>query len=132
MKIEQLFPSRWLHPEALNGRAVTVTIAAVTLEKVHNPTTNRQEQKPAVAFKGATKLLLMNKTQALAIARILGSGETDDWTGRRVTLSAAIAPNGKQTIAVSPVPDTDPIPNPDADANPDPDPNPDTDPEADE
>lgn len=127
MKIEQLFPSRWLHPEALNGRAVTVTIAAVTLEKVHNPQTNKAEQKPAVAFKGATKLLLMNKTQALAIARITGSGETDDWAGKRVTLSAAIAPNGKQTIAISPVPDAGPIPNPDADANPYPDTGPDAD-----
>ena len=119
MKVETLFPSRWLHPEALQGRAVTVTIAAVTLEKVHNPQTNKPEQKPAVAFKGATKLLLMNKTQALAIARILGSGETDDWVGQRVTLSAAVAPNGKQTIAVSPVPDAEPMPEAEAEAEPD-------------
>ena len=104
MKVEQLFPSRWLHPEALQGHAVTVTIATVTLEKVHNPQTNKPEQKPAVSFKGATKLLLMNKTQALAIARITGSGETDDWIRQRVTLSAAVAPNGKMTIARQPGP----------------------------
>jgi len=131
MKVDQLFPTKWLHPEALNGRAVTVTIARVTLEQVHNPTTNKDETKPAVAFRGATKLLLLNKTQALAIARILGSGETDDWAGKRVTLAAAVAPNGKQTILVTPVadpvPDTNPIPGPDPDPNadPDPDPNPD-------
>ena len=131
MKVDQLFPTKWLHPEALNGRAVTVTIARVTLEQVHNPTTNKDETKPAVAFRGATKLLLLNKTQALAIARILGSGETDDWAGKRVTLAAAVAPNGKQTILVTPVadpvPDANPSPGPDPDPNadPDPDPNPD-------
>ena len=131
MKVDQLFPTKWLHPEALNGRAVTVTIERVTLEKVHNPTTNKDETKPAVAFRGATKLLLMNKTQALAFARILGSGETDDWAGKKVTLAAAVAPNGKQTILVTPVADpvadTNPIPGPDPDPNadPDPDPNPD-------
>jgi len=127
MNIEKLFPTRWLHPEALNGRAVTVTIERVTLEKVHNPTTNKDETKPAVAFRGATKLLLMNKTQALAFARILGSGETDDWTGKKVTLAAAVAPNGKQTILVTPV--ADPVP--DASPNPIPDPDPEGDPDAD-
>ena len=125
MNIEKLFPTRWLHPEALNGRAVTVTIERVTLEKVHNPTTNKDETKPAVAFRGATKLLLLNKTQALAIARILGSGETDDWAGKRVTLAAAVAPNGKQTILVTPVADpvadANPLPGPDPDPNADPD-----------
>jgi len=133
MKVDQLFPSRWLHPEALNGRAVTVTIQAVTLEEVHNPTTNRKETKPAVAFRGATKLLLLNKTQALAIARITGRDDTDNWPGCRVTLSADVAPNGKQTIRVSPVADADLIThaNPVTNPNPDPDPERDGDPDGD-
>jgi hypothetical protein len=126
MKVDQLFPSRWLHPENLNGRAVVVTIAKVTLEEVHNPTTNRKESKPAVAFKGASKLLLINKTQALAIVRITGRDDTDQWAGCRVTLAADIAPNCKQTIRVSPVADANPIPNP-GPVNPDPDTNPVTD-----
>lgn len=117
MKIDTLFPTRWLHPEALGGRAVTVTISGVTLEKVHNPTTNRDEVKPAVAFRGATKLLLLNKTQALAIARITGRDDTDNWPGCKVTLAAAIAPNGKQTIMVSPVPVADAEPTAGADAD---------------
>jgi hypothetical protein len=138
MKVDQLFPSRWLHPEALGGRAVTVTIAKVTLEEINNPTTNRKESKPAVAFKGATKLLLLNKTQALAIARITGRDDTDNWPGCRVTLAADIAPNGKQTIRVSPVPVADPNPvanaGPDTDTypvNPDTYPGPDADADAD-
>ena len=122
MKVDQLFPTKWLHPENLNGKAVVVTIAKVTMEEVHNPETHKKEQRPAVNFKGASKVLLMNKTQAMAIARITGKDDTDNWAGCKVTLAADVAPNGKQTIRISPVPDANPIPDPDPDANADPDP----------
>ena len=124
MKIDTLFPTRWLHPEQLGGRAVVVTIQSVTLEEMHNQTTNKKEMKPAVAFVGKTKLLILNKTQALAIARITGQNDTDNWAGKKVTLSATVAPNGKQTIMVSPVPDANPNPVAGTDPAPHADPDP--------
>ena len=101
MNIDQLYPRKWLAADDLAGRAVTVTIDAVTLEQVRNPRTNRGEPKLAVAFVGKKKRLLANKTQAYALAAIAGK-ETEDWSGRQVTLAAAVAPNGAQTIAVTP------------------------------
>lgn len=100
MNIEDLYPRKWLNAADLAGRAVTVTIAGVTLEQVRNPRTNRAEPKPAVAFAGKQKRLLLNKTQAYALAGLCGK-ETDNWIGRQVTLSPAVAPNGAQTIAVT-------------------------------
>jgi hypothetical protein len=101
MNIEQLYPKKWLSAADLAGRCVTVTISAVSLEQVRNPRTNREEPKLAVAFEGKQKRLLLNKTQAYALAAI-GSKETDGWAGMQVTLSPAVAPNGAQTIAIGP------------------------------
>lgn len=107
MNVNQLFPRKWLYPEDLQGRAITVTIQAASLEEVRNPATQKPEQKLIVAFQKATKRLICNKTQAYAIAAAVGSPETNDWPGKRVTLSAATAPNGKQTILVTPVANAD-------------------------
>lgn len=102
MNIQQIFPRRWLYPEDLGGRAVTVTIEAATVEELRNPRTNKPEAKLVVSFAKATKRLVLNKTQAYAIAAATSSQDTDGWPGKRVTLSAATAPNGKATILITP------------------------------
>ena len=132
MNVNTLFPRKWLYPEDLCGRAVTVTIQAATLEEVRNPATNKTEQKLIIGFQGKTKRLIANKTQAFAIASAAGSPETNDWPGKQITLSAAIAPNGKQTIHVAPVADAHADHHLDAGANTDAgaDDDPDTDPDA--
>lgn len=104
MNINDLFPRKWLAPTDLAGRTVTVTIQAVTLETVRNPRTQEQERKLCVAFKGAQKRMLCNKTQALAIADAVGAPDTDAWPARRITLSAGVAPNRQPTIVVTPAP----------------------------
>jgi hypothetical protein len=147
MNIQTIFPRKWLYAEDLQGKAVTVQIAGATLEQLRNPRTNKDEAKLVVAFAKATKRLVCNKTQAYAIAAAVGNQDTDGWIGRKVTLSAAIAPNGKQTILITPVAGADHNldagagadaagadhnPDPDPDANPYPDPDADADPEGDE
>ena len=87
MNVHELFPSRWLSGHDLNGKAVTVTIARVTLEDVRTPA-GEQAVKPCVWFEKAQKGLLLNKTNALAIAKLHGP-ETDSWLGKPVTLQAA-------------------------------------------
>lgn len=105
MNIQQIFPRKWLYPEDLNGRAVTVVIEAAAIEDLRNPRTNKMEPKLVVSFQKATKRLIVNKTQAYAIATATGSQDTDKWAGCKVTLSAAMAPNGKATIHAAPVAD---------------------------
>lgn len=107
MNIQQIFPRKWLYPEDLGGRAVTVQIAGATLEDLRNPRTNKMESKLIVSFAKATKRLICNKTQAYAIASATGSQDTDKWLGSKVTLSAAVAPNGKATILITPVANAD-------------------------
>jgi len=101
MNVNDLYPRKWLTPEDIQGRSVTVEIAAVSLETVRNPRTNTQEPKLCVAFKRAQRRMLLNKTQAFALADACGSADTERWPGRRVTLSVGIAPNRQATIVVS-------------------------------
>ena len=116
MNIAQLYPKKWLAPEDLAGRTVTVAIASVTLETVRNPRTNREENKLALAFHGKQKRLLINKTQAYALVAITGSEETDAWPGHLITLSVAVAHNGAKTFAITAPPDPPaPAPKPTAD-----------------
>lgn len=100
MDARKFFPSRWLSPDDLGNRRVEVTIAGCSVEEVHNSRTNTKEQKLAVAFEKATKLLLVNKTQCFAIADIAGTFETDEWKGVRLSMMVGRARNGKPTIVV--------------------------------
>lgn len=90
------YQSPWLAPADLQGRAPRLTIEAATLEEVRNQK-GGQDKKIAVAFKGARKKLLLNKTNARALAAAYGNN-TEGWIGKGVVLQLARASNGKDTI----------------------------------
>lgn len=96
MNLNDLFPGKFLKAADLQGREPVVTIARVTLE----PMGRTQELKGVVTFKGKTKGLKLNKTNAQAIAQIAGSQNTDAWTGRQVQLFTTTADFGGQTYDV--------------------------------
>ena len=100
MNIGDVFPSRFIDAEDLGDKRVTVEIAKATMEEVFNRQTNAKEMKLALTFKRAKKLFILNKTQAFAIAAIVGSEDTDRWVGHSITLRAGVAPNRKPTIVV--------------------------------
>ena len=56
-----------------------------------------------VDFVGKQKRLILNRTQAAALAAI-GGDDTDQWTGLEVYLSPSLASNNKGTITILPVP----------------------------
>lgn len=99
--VSDLFPSKWLCADDLAGRAITVTISAVTLEEIRQRN-GASELKAVLAFERAHKRLILNKTQALAIAGALCSEVLADWRGQRIQMRAGQAPNGKPTIVISP------------------------------
>lgn len=74
MDINAAFPSNWLKASDLQGRAVRVTIKEVVSEDIGDG------HKPVVYFQKGNKGLVLNKTNALAIAEIYGN-DTDNWTG---------------------------------------------------
>lgn len=83
MNVHELFPSRWLSGHDLNGKPVTVTIKNVTMEEMLTP--RGEETKPVVWFEKAQKGLVLNKTNALAIAKLHGP-DTETWGGKPVKL----------------------------------------------
>lgn len=85
MKTEDVFPSRFVSAEELTNDKI-VTIERVVMEEVFDAEKNTKTMKPICYFKGATKGMLLNKTNWKKIARKYGH-ESNDWTGCKVQLT---------------------------------------------
>ncbi len=106
--IKDIFPDKWLRAEVINGHRPRVTIEAVTVEQLYNPRSKKHEAKLVVKFFKKELRLVCNKTQATALAIICKTHDYTLWQGNEVVLSTGRAPNGSDTILISPVPDTAP------------------------
>lgn len=82
MNINSAFPSNYIKASDLEGRAVNVTIREVKTEQVGQ----NKDTKPVLYFDGKTKGLVLNKTNARKIASIVGSADTEDWTGLQIAI----------------------------------------------
>lgn len=101
--VSELFPSKFLSAEDLQGKVFKLKIAAVEFIQIHD----RYEgdvTKAAIRFDGARKQLILNITQARAVAAIVGSEAFANWIGHEVILRPGRADNGKPTITIDPVP----------------------------
>ena len=85
MKTSDVFPSRFVKAEDLDGDKI-VTVEQVILEEVFNQQGNTKEQKPIIYFKGATKGMLLNKTNWSKLADAYGD-ESDAWKGQKCILT---------------------------------------------
>jgi hypothetical protein len=82
--INDAFPSNYLKASDLGGGQPIVTIDRVEFEAVGR----EKEMKPIVYFVGKDKGIVLNKTNARNIANLVGSSETDEWSGFRIKLFA--------------------------------------------
>ena len=80
MKGSDIFPSKYIKADDLQGRDVNVTISNVEMEKLGD------DSKPILYFKGKEKGMVCNRTNFDRIAFMYGD-ETDDWGGKQVTLT---------------------------------------------
>ncbi|HLA99663.1 MAG TPA: hypothetical protein VJL34_14545 [Anaerolineales bacterium] len=85
MKLEQMFPRRYASGADLNG-PVTLTIARVQPEKMHSGFGQDESSKYVIYFQEAKKGVVMSRTLAHQIAQAVGSEDTDEWGGRKVTI----------------------------------------------
>jgi hypothetical protein len=85
MRISDQFPSDYLRAADLNNKEVTYTMRSVAIEQIGAD----KEDKPVLYFEGQEKGIILNKTNAAAIAQIYGD-DTDDWAGEAITLFSAI------------------------------------------
>jgi hypothetical protein len=97
--VSDVYPSPWLRPEDLAGAARRVQVESVDVQGFRQRDGSTQE-KIVVGFLGKQKRMILNVTQARALAEVAGSEEIDRWAGVQVVLTPARASNGKLTIAV--------------------------------
>ena len=83
MKLNDVFPTRYVKAGDLQGKDVALTIRSVTLEEVQHGT--EKDQVLAIWFFKTDKGFIVNRTNANIIGK-LHSDETDNWVNKRVTL----------------------------------------------
>lgn len=87
--INDIFPSKYLKAHELKGTSPTVTIDRVGVEQVRSRV--KVDTKAVLYFRGKTKGLLLNKTNAQTVTAIAQSPLTERWPGVAVTLYATTA-----------------------------------------
>ncbi len=83
MRISEAYPSKYLKAADLAGQDRTVTIRACVQEELGQG--SEMEVKPVLYFDGGQKGLVLNKTNATAIAEDYGD-DTEAWTSRDIVL----------------------------------------------
>jgi hypothetical protein len=94
MNIDSAFPSNYLKASDLGDAQPVVTIDRVELEAVGRD----KEMKPVLYFRGKEKGIVLNKTNSNKIAALIGSRDTEHWTGHRITLYATETEFGGETV----------------------------------
>jgi hypothetical protein len=79
LKISQVFASEFLQAADLQGRSWPVEMLAVS------PRVLRGKRKLVLTFRGGKKGLILNATNARAIAKLHGD-ETEAWPGKRIAI----------------------------------------------
>lgn len=92
MKVSEAFPSRFLKAEDLRGKKVAVTIKYVEMEKVG------EDVRPVMSFVGKDKVLTVNKTNALMCAKLLGTDDMDEWSGKKIVLRPDVTTFGGKPV----------------------------------
>jgi len=83
MKVSDAYPSKYLKATDLLGREHRVTITDVTFEDVGD------SKKLVAYFNGKQKGLVLNKTNARAIAKIFGD-DSRDWIDKEVIITETV------------------------------------------
>jgi hypothetical protein len=96
MRVDEMFPGRWLHGADLKSE-IAIVIDRVVPETMHNPKQGEVTNYVLYA-KGGKKGIVLNKTLANQIKAAVGVDDTDAWPGKRITLFPE-----KITVAGEPV-----------------------------
>ncbi len=97
MNINTAYPSTYMKAAELEGDTV-YTIKEVKIEKLGQG--DDADTKPIVYFEETDLGLALNKTNSNTIQGLYGP-ETDDWTGKPITLfTTEVDFQGKQTLAI--------------------------------
>ena len=118
-KLTEVFHSKYLKAEDLQGKTVRVTIDHVEYEEV-GLEEGKKEKKLVVYLQGKERQLVLNKTNAESILEISGGLQnTDDWGGLPIALYPDKTKFGGKTVDCIRVtwPNGKPVPPPVTDAD---------------
>ena len=82
MDILSSFPTKYLQKQDF-AQPRTVIIDTVVMEDV-SLDNQPAEMKPVIYFKGSSKGMILNKTNANILTAILGTSMTEQWTGKTI------------------------------------------------
>jgi len=85
MDVTLMFPSLYLRAAEFAGKEVTLTVHRVRPESMRM-NDNTKREKFIVEFEETDKMLVLNKTNANAIAKALGIKKAVQWAGHKITL----------------------------------------------
>lgn len=80
MNLDDMYPSKWLRAADLGSKTHRVTIDSIEMEHFQDGTS-----KPAMQFKGKSKGMVLNKTNATAIAGAYGK-DAATWVGKDIEI----------------------------------------------
>jgi hypothetical protein len=83
--VDLMFPSRYLRAADFEGKPVTLTISEVIRDKVQMATGQKAE-KYIIRFRETDKELILNKTNAKAVAKVLQEPKAVNWAGAKIVL----------------------------------------------
>lgn len=92
-----MYPSDFLSAADFKGREAHVTIKHVSVDELPVAGSTKKERRPVVQFTETPKRLVLNKTNAKTIAKLLGV-YTADWIGKRVALYPTMTNFGKERV----------------------------------
>lgn len=101
MRVGEMFPKRYAAGEDLQGRALTLTIQTVRKERMRPGSGQPEIEKYVVYFVDARKGVVLSRTLAQQIAAAVGSDDTDDWPGKKITIfPEPMSVAGRNVVAI--------------------------------
>jgi hypothetical protein len=94
MNWKLMFKGDYIAAVEMGDKTPTLTIKGVKLCKLEDDK-GRQKDKGIVFFKEIDRGWVLCKTNAMCLARMFGD-DTNDWTGKRVTLFSTLVQVGKE------------------------------------
>jgi Flp pilus assembly secretin CpaC len=83
-----MFPSRYLKAADFEGKPVSLTIAEVFRDNVQMANGSKADRY-IVRFRETDKELILNKTNAKAVAKVLAEPKAVHWAGEKIILKPA-------------------------------------------
>lgn len=101
MKINEMFPSKYVTGADLGGRSFVVTIARVQLERMRPNAQSPEVEKYVLYTVEGKRGIVLGKPLALQIAKALGEEDTDQWAGKKITIyPESVTVAGMQRLAI--------------------------------